>query len=45
MRLCKGSTNPPSQGWPGGYECLEHVVLATPASHGCGDEFGPVIGP
>ena len=25
-------------------ECLERVVLAGPAPHGCGDEFGPVIG-
>ena len=23
-----------------GYECLERVVLAVPASHACGDEFG-----
>lgn len=26
-------------------ECLECVVLADPASHGCSDEFRPVIGP
>lgn len=45
MRLCKDSTNPPSQGWPGGYQRLECVVLAGPAAHGCGDEFRPVIGP
>ena len=28
-----------------GYECLERVVLAGPASHGCGDDFRPVICP
>ena len=27
-----------------GYECLECVMLAGPVSHGCGDEFRPVIG-
>ena len=26
-------------------ECLERVVLAGPAPHGCGDELRPVIGP
>ena len=38
MRLCKDSTNPPSLNRPGGDECLECVVLAGPAPHGCGDD-------
>ena len=44
MRLCKGLHEPAQPRLAWGYECLECVVLAGPASHGCGDEFRPVIG-
>lgn len=33
------------QGWPGGGEHLERVVLAGPLLERAGDEFGPVVGP
>ena len=36
--------SPAQPGLARGYECLERVVLADPAPHGCGDEFRPVIG-
>ena len=43
--VVSGLREPAQSGLAGWDECLECVVLAGLASHGRGDEFGPVIGP